>query len=238
MSCALNLSNFCQFEENVDLQLCAAHSVATFAAFSAAPGAPCSTATDKIIKNLGTFLCQNKDYAPIFEEWQSEMEGIPIARQNQILAAAKSGTRNKVPEDARISPEDQKSHLIRRGTQAALSEIAAEFGEKLFNTLPILSQNTIPKSQNTSLILQTTILTLENTILNPQNTSLISQTTILTWKNTILTPQNTILKPQNTSLISHTTIPTLENTILNPQNTSLISQTTMLNPQNTILNMH
>jgi TATA-binding protein-associated factor len=138
VSRALNLSDFCQFEENVDLQLHAARSVAAFAAFSAAPGAPRSTATDKIIKNLGTFLCQDKDYAPIFEEWRSEMEGIPIARQNQILATAKSGARSKAPEDVHISPEDQKSRLIRRGAQAALSEIAAEFGEKLFNTLPIL----------------------------------------------------------------------------------------------------
>ena len=65
------------------------------------------------------------------------MEGIPIAKQNQILATAKSGARNKVPEDAHISP-DQKPRLIWRGMQAALSEIAAEFSEELFSTLPIL----------------------------------------------------------------------------------------------------
>jgi TATA-binding protein-associated factor len=66
------------------------------------------------------------------------MEGIPIARQNQILAASKSSTKTKVPDDAHVSPEDQKPGIIRRGAQAALSEIAAEFGEKLFDTLPIL----------------------------------------------------------------------------------------------------
>lgn len=112
--------------------------MAAFAAFSAAPGAPRSTATDKIVKNLGTFLCQDRDYAPIFEEWRSEIEGIPVARQNQILAASKSSAKTKVSDDTHISPEDQKSRLIRRGAQAALSEIAAEFGEKLFDTLPIL----------------------------------------------------------------------------------------------------
>jgi len=38
-------------------------------------------------------------------------------------------------DDANVSPEAQKSRLIRRGGQAALSEIATEFGEKLFDTL-------------------------------------------------------------------------------------------------------
>jgi TATA-binding protein-associated factor len=65
------------------------------------------------------------------------MEGIPIARQNQILASVKP-TKTRMPDDANVSPEVQKSRLIRRGAQAALSEIAAEFGEKLFDTLPIL----------------------------------------------------------------------------------------------------
>jgi len=66
------------------------------------------------------------------------MEGIPIARQNQILASVKSSAKTRMPDDANVSPEVQKSRLIRRGAQAALSEIAAEFGEKLFDTLPIL----------------------------------------------------------------------------------------------------
>lgn len=90
------------------------------------------------MKNLGTFLCQDKDYAPIFEAWRSEMEGIPIARQNQIVAATKSSSKTKIPDDANVTPEVAKSRLIRRGAQAALSEIAAEFGERLFETLPVL----------------------------------------------------------------------------------------------------
>lgn len=67
------------------------------------------------------------------------MEGIPTARQNQILAASKSSSKaSKTSDDAPLTPEIYKSRLIRRGAQAALSEIAAEFGEKLFETLPIL----------------------------------------------------------------------------------------------------
>ena len=63
------------------------------------------------------------------------VEGIPITRQNQILVSVKSSTKTRMLDDANVSPEAQKSRLIRRGGQAALSEITTEFGEKLFDTL-------------------------------------------------------------------------------------------------------
>jgi TATA-binding protein-associated factor len=113
--------------------------VASFTAYSAAPGAPRSTVTDKVVKNLATFLCQDKDFAPLFMDWREVTAGIHAIRKDSLLTPQDAhGRKSKVVAEEAVLPDVLKDRLIRRGAQAALSAIGAEFEDKLFDVLPVV----------------------------------------------------------------------------------------------------
>ncbi|KAF8334134.1 uncharacterized protein EI90DRAFT_3051180 [Cantharellus anzutake] len=126
-----SVMNGVKFETNLDLQTRAAKSVAAFVSYSVASSSAKATPTDKIIKNLCTFICQDTDYTPVFAEMRNELDGI-LPKKLPASPPAKSNGGEETPA------ETSGVSLIRRGAELALGEVAAEFGESLFGTIPIL----------------------------------------------------------------------------------------------------
>ncbi|KAF8321727.1 hypothetical protein DL93DRAFT_2209827, partial [Clavulina sp. PMI_390] len=134
-----SVMNGVKFEENPDLQLRAAKSVAAFAVYSISKKDPQQQkVTDKIVKNFTVFICQDDEYTPVFESLKNVLEGILVARQRQASENSKSGKGSKAAKEVEPAPSAHPSRLVRRGAQAALAEIAAEFGETLFSELPVI----------------------------------------------------------------------------------------------------
>lgn len=119
-----SLMNSIKYEENVDLQSRAAHALARFLALCTRPDSPADPSA-KIIKNLCAFVCQDTAHTPLFSEEKQARDGIGSL---QAVSAAGTG------RDERLTP----GQLIRRGAQMALQQICAQFGAKVWESVPTL----------------------------------------------------------------------------------------------------
>jgi TATA-binding protein-associated factor len=91
--------------------------------------------SDKIIKNLATFLCQDSTQTPVFAQQKSATAGIlTLADKPARGVAAKDSKEEPVVE----SEEVIKARLVRRGAQLALAELSAQFGRELIERVPKL----------------------------------------------------------------------------------------------------
>lgn len=137
-----SIMNSIKFEENYDLQLRSAGSVASFIEL-------CTSSTtrvnpsDKIVKNLCAFVCQDTLQTAIFENLQSQSEGILTMNDVPAVAPAKGRARGSLAVtegvvDANLTEEAREGKLIRRGAEMTLQAISDRFQERLFEVVPTL----------------------------------------------------------------------------------------------------
>ncbi len=89
-----------------------------------------SNPSDKIVKNLCAFVCQDTTRVAIFAASQNVKEG--IMSMNEPVVVPKGPGRTSTKDEAVESEEVMQGKLIRRGAAAALAQLAEVFGEKLF----------------------------------------------------------------------------------------------------------
>ncbi|KAJ1024814.1 hypothetical protein NDA16_002854 [Ustilago loliicola] len=132
-----SIMNSVKFEENLDLQTHSARSVAKLIEYCVSPVAK-SNPSDKIVKNLCAFVCQDTTRVAIFANSKNEREG--ILSINEPAVVAKGPGRTSTKDEAVESEEVLQGKLIRRGAVAALVQLADLFGERLFDVVPMLWQ--------------------------------------------------------------------------------------------------
>lgn len=131
----------------MDLQTRAARSIAAFASFYGPANPDRPNPTEKIVKNLCTFICQDVTFTPVFQDSRAIRDGILLVKKSVLGTAPGKGAKDKDKDkDATVIAEVEetptmiKAKLVRRGAQLALSEMARKFGPTLFDTLPMLWQ--------------------------------------------------------------------------------------------------
>ncbi|WFD20347.1 TATA-binding protein-associated factor mot1 [Malassezia caprae] len=117
-----SLMNSIKYEENLDLQQRAAQALARFLVLCTRSDAPANP-SGKVVKNLCAFVCQDTAHTPLFAEKKHANEGICV------LDTRAAGAREE-----RMTP----GQLIRRGAQAALQQICAQFGAQTWERVPML----------------------------------------------------------------------------------------------------
>nr|XP_019011335.1 TATA-binding protein-associated factor [Kwoniella pini CBS 10737]OCF50116.1 TATA-binding protein-associated factor [Kwoniella pini CBS 10737] len=123
-------------EENEILQTRAATSAAAFVKYTTTPLFTGKVnPSDKVVKNLFTFLCSDTSVTPIFASGQGSSSGIISLKEERALSAnaSKKGVGKDVPEES----EDQiAARVTRRGALEAFKALASQFGDKLFEGVP------------------------------------------------------------------------------------------------------
>ncbi|SPO28928.1 related to MOT1 - transcriptional accessory protein [Ustilago trichophora] len=132
-----SIMNSVKFEENLDLQTRSARSVAKLIEYCVSPSAK-SNPSDKIVKNLCAFVCQDTTRVAIFVNSRNAREG--ILSMNEPAVVAKGPGRTSAKDETVESEEVLQGKLIRRGAAAALAQLADLFGERLFDVVPMLWQ--------------------------------------------------------------------------------------------------
>ncbi|KAI8150160.1 hypothetical protein BJV82DRAFT_586077 [Fennellomyces sp. T-0311] len=128
-----SVMNSIKFEENVDLQKRSAGTLADLIALLARDASRANP-TDKIIKNLCTFLCSDTAKTPVLEDNQS---------RSGILSIQKDDTSNGKTSVAKESaatqtPVQKENQLMKRGAEVALEALCNQFGGRVFDTVPKL----------------------------------------------------------------------------------------------------
>lgn len=148
-----SVMNSVKFEENEDLQRRSAYAIANLIKLCQKPDAR-SNPSEKIVKNLSAFVCQDTTRTPVFDQAKQTLTGIYSLlkeREAQAALAAVGGPgrgRSKatilasLPDsDVNLTEEEREGKNIRRGAEFALLEICNQFGDQLFDSLPILWQS-------------------------------------------------------------------------------------------------
>ncbi|MCO5552895.1 hypothetical protein L7F22_006414 [Adiantum nelumboides] len=128
-----------KFEDNYDLQQRSARAVASFIGFCSSPAATANP-SDKIIKNLCAFVCQDTTQTPIYANAKDQLEGILSINEVPPVAPKWKG-RGGGPvsqADANEPEEVREGKLIRRGAEMTLREVSRLFGDRLFHVVPTL----------------------------------------------------------------------------------------------------
>jgi len=124
-----------QKEENEILQIRAAKSIAAFVAFCNSPFfVGKNNPSDKIVKNLFTFLCQDIAVTPVFSAGPGTTEGIVSLKEDKPVQAKKTaaGVKDIVEE----TDEQIASRITRRGALEAFKALAVRFRGALFQQVP------------------------------------------------------------------------------------------------------
>lgn len=117
-------------EESELLQTRAAESVGALIAFCCSPNYSLPVnPTDKVLKNLFTFLNSDVSVTPVFS---SNTDGILSLKD----APAPQQTKKGALVAAEETEEQIASRIMRRGALSALSAVASRFGPKLFSVVP------------------------------------------------------------------------------------------------------
>ncbi|RKP10325.1 hypothetical protein THASP1DRAFT_11354, partial [Thamnocephalis sphaerospora] len=134
--------NSVKHEGNEDLQQRTARSMARLLSLCVQRGKQgrAGNPSDKIVKNLCTFLCADAAHTPVL---QNDRRQSGIVTLDAVAAAetlAQRGKRGRVAVAAPVdeTPEAREVRLIRRGAELALQETAQLFGAQLFSSLPKL----------------------------------------------------------------------------------------------------
>ena len=110
-----------QFEANADLQRRSAVALASFIDHCTSPDSRLTAnPSDKLVKNVCAFLCQDVTETPLFASSKS-----------------RAGTLVAPGSEAAVAPSD-KTRLIGRGAQAALAALSERFADDLLGRLPQL----------------------------------------------------------------------------------------------------
>ncbi|GAA6038936.1 hypothetical protein JCM8097_000582 [Rhodosporidiobolus ruineniae] len=132
-----SITNSIKAEDNPDLQARSARSIAAFIDLCSSPTSTLrANPSDKLAKNLCTFLCQDTTRTPIFAATKSSTAGILTLQYNPARGTAeKPSAKEAQPVE---SEEQVAAKLVYRGAQLALSELAERFEDQLLERVPKL----------------------------------------------------------------------------------------------------
>ncbi|GAA5821317.1 hypothetical protein JCM11251_004568 [Rhodosporidiobolus azoricus] len=129
-----SITNSIKAEDNVDLQSRSARAIAALIDRCSSPTFTRANPSDKLVKNLCTFLCQDTSRTPIFAAAKTSKTAILTLEYNPAR-----GTAEKASRDAALVTEEQAAaKLVFRGAQMALGELAERFGPDLLDRVPKL----------------------------------------------------------------------------------------------------
>lgn len=112
-----------------------ARAIAAFIELCSMPNSPVKTnPSDKLVKNLCTFLCQDESRTPIFARGKSVKRGILTLVHNPARGEATKESKDMIVETDAV----KSARLVYRGAQMALSQLAATFGDDLLDKVPKL----------------------------------------------------------------------------------------------------
>ncbi|OCF37798.1 TATA-binding protein-associated factor [Kwoniella heveanensis BCC8398] len=123
-------------EENEILQSRAACSVAAFIDYTTTPlFTGRVNPSDKVIRNLFTFICSDTSITPIFTASPGSTDGIVTLREEKAASAA--AAKRGAGKDAVEETEEQiAARITRRGALEAFRALAKRFGSRLFEAVP------------------------------------------------------------------------------------------------------
>ncbi|GAA5886029.1 hypothetical protein JCM5296_007067 [Sporobolomyces johnsonii] len=134
-----SVTNSIKAEDNVDLQARSARSIAAFIDLCSSPSSTLrANPSDKLIKNLCTFLCQDVSRTPIFASTKSSPAGILTLEYQPARGTAPTGKEAKETPQGGDAEETAAAKLVFRGAQLALSELSQRFGAELLDRVPKL----------------------------------------------------------------------------------------------------
>lgn len=117
------------------MQARSANAIAAFIDICSAPDSPVRTnPSDKLVKNLCTFLCQDVSRTPIFAASKGLKKGILSLEYKPARGLATKETKETSVETEEVIT----ARLVYRGAQLALSQLAARFGPALLDRVPKL----------------------------------------------------------------------------------------------------
>ncbi|WVQ82019.1 hypothetical protein IAT38_004147 [Cryptococcus sp. DSM 104549] len=134
-----NLMDGVKKEENEIIQARAASSVAAFIAYTTTPLFTFRiNPSDKVVRNLFTFLCLDTSVTPVFTPTgPGATEGIISLVEDRAAAAqAAQGGAGKKKDVVEESDEQVASRVTRRGALEAFKALARVFGAELFEKVP------------------------------------------------------------------------------------------------------
>lgn len=115
-------------EENIELQKRSALSVAQLVGICSQTGR--TAVSDKVTKNLMSFLCVDTSEVPIFH--------VNSNLKDSILSLRKEEDRREHADQAAFEKEAKEARIKRQGSKDALEQLAQMFGAQLFEKVPKL----------------------------------------------------------------------------------------------------
>ncbi|KPV76382.1 uncharacterized protein RHOBADRAFT_52398 [Rhodotorula graminis WP1] len=132
-----SVTNSIKTEDNLDLQARSARAIAALIDLCSSPTSALRVnPSDKLIKNLCAFLCQDVSRTPIFAATKTSSAGILTLQYNPARGTVDKPAKDKAVEVE--SDEVKAAKLVYRGAQLALSELAERFGPLLLERVPKL----------------------------------------------------------------------------------------------------
>ncbi|KAM0754707.1 hypothetical protein T439DRAFT_368083, partial [Meredithblackwellia eburnea MCA 4105] len=130
-----SVTNSIKSEEDPDLQARSARSIAAFIDLCSSPSTTLkSNPTDKLIKNLCTFLCQDTTRTAVFSTGRTI--------NAHFISLVNKPARGLVTKEQLATPAESEdvrtAKLVYRGAMQALGELADRFGADLIDRLPKL----------------------------------------------------------------------------------------------------
>lgn len=113
-------------EDNMDLQKRSALSVASLVGLCSETNR--AGVSDKVTKNLISFLCVDTSEVPIFH--------VNSSLRDSILSLRKEEDRREHADQAAFEKEAREARIKRRGAKEALEQLAKMFGADLFDKVP------------------------------------------------------------------------------------------------------
>ncbi|SCV74101.1 BQ2448_6533 [Microbotryum intermedium] len=130
-----SLNNAVKLEEDPEIQARSASAIAAFIDLCSAPGSTIkANPSDKIVKNLCTFLCQDETRTPIFSDEMNAEQGILTLKYTPARGEAVKENKERDVE----SPEVATARVTFRGAQLALAQLSIRFGDLLLERVPRL----------------------------------------------------------------------------------------------------
>lgn len=140
-----SVMNGLKFEVNPDLQSRAARSIANFIEICKSQASPVKNdPSDKIVKNVCTFLCQDQSITPLFSASKGEKNAILSLKHvgTSTSSPQKQGDKNAangtaVPDDT-SDPSSAKTRLVRRGAEMAVRMLSERYEDRILAQIPKL----------------------------------------------------------------------------------------------------
>ncbi|KAI9276261.1 hypothetical protein BY458DRAFT_554739 [Sporodiniella umbellata] len=128
-----SVMNSIKYEENLELQQRSAATLADLIALCERSHQSRANPSDKVVKNLCTFLCSDITVTPILQDNPT---------QSGILSIQKEETSGKTKEAPapQLTQEQKDAQLTKRGAEISLRELCKRFGPQVFNTVPKLRE--------------------------------------------------------------------------------------------------